>query len=163
MYNVGLNLSGKDVLVVGAGSVAERKIKSIIEEGCKIKVISTDATEYIKDLAEKKRITLIYQKADAGIVSKKYFIIFATTSDPELNREICNRAISMNILCNDVSDHNISNFISLAVIKFGYIDISIGTGGMNPRLSKTLKNELYDDIINGGTKFVTHIKYLLDN
>ena len=163
MYNIALNISNKNVLIFGAGRIAERKIKTIIDENCKITVISVNATEYIKALATNGKIRLMLRNGSINDVSKKYFIIFAATSNKELNNEICKTADSMNILCDNVSNHNTSNFISPASMKISGISISINTGGVNPSLAKILKEELYNDIMDGKNEFVKHIKYLLDN
>ncbi|EQB73896.1 MAG: hypothetical protein AMDU4_FER2C00038G0010 [Ferroplasma sp. Type II] len=43
-----IKISGKRILFVGGGNIAERKIKKLIEESPKISVISPEVTDFIK-------------------------------------------------------------------------------------------------------------------
>ncbi len=160
MYNISLNLSYKNVLFVGGGKVAERKIKSIIDENCKITVIAPQINGFISDLVEKSRITVIKRKFELDDVSKKFFIVFAATNDIQLNRLIYEKFNEINVLCNNVSDGNYTNFISSATAKFNNIIISINTVNKDPLLSKKIKNMLTNDIENNTYNFENCIKYL---
>ncbi|WP_369683202.1 bifunctional precorrin-2 dehydrogenase/sirohydrochlorin ferrochelatase, partial [Streptococcus danieliae] len=40
MYPIMLNLKGKQAVIVGGGQVAARKIRSLLEEGASVQVIS---------------------------------------------------------------------------------------------------------------------------
>ncbi len=160
MYNISLNLSYKNVLFIGGGKVAERKIKSIIDENCKITVIAPQTNDYISNLVEKSRVTVIKREFEPNDVSKKYFMVFAATDDVELNRLIYEKFNDINVLCNNVSDGEYTNFISSATAKFKNIVISINTVNKDPLLSKEIKNMLISDIENNTHNFENRIKCL---
>ena len=51
-----INMEGRNVIVIGGGSVALRKIRILIEYGADIRMISSKITDELKLLADKKYI-----------------------------------------------------------------------------------------------------------
>lgn len=49
-----INMEGRNVIVIGGGSVALRKIRILIEYGADIRMISSKITDELKLLADKK-------------------------------------------------------------------------------------------------------------
>ena len=56
-YPINLNLKDKECLVIGAGRVAERKVRRLLECGAQVSVIAPLVTPRLKTLAGKKKIT----------------------------------------------------------------------------------------------------------
>ena len=54
-YPVMMNLDGKQVVVVGGGRVALRKIKSLLLSGAEVVVISPDVVNELRELATRGR------------------------------------------------------------------------------------------------------------
>ena len=61
-YPVMMNLDGKQVVVVGGGRVALRKIKSLLLSGAEVVVISPDVVNELRELATKGTITWIPER-----------------------------------------------------------------------------------------------------
>jgi len=57
-YPVYLDIKDRDCLVVGGGSVGTRKVKTLLECGAKVTVVSIDATEKLKELSDSGVIQL---------------------------------------------------------------------------------------------------------
>ena len=55
-YPISLDLSQKICLVVGGGPVAERKVKSLLECGALVRVVSPEITPGLENLADEGRI-----------------------------------------------------------------------------------------------------------
>ena len=56
-YFAGLDLTGKRVVVVGAGGVAQRRVPRLIGAGALVEVISPEATPAVEAMAQSGEIT----------------------------------------------------------------------------------------------------------
>ena len=153
-----INIKNKKILFIGSGKIAERKIKNVITYEPSICVIGIKATDYILNLNKNNMISYYKKEFNDDDIENDYFMVFAATSNRELNKNISILCKNKNILCDNVSDHNYSDVITPVNIKIDCIDISINTNGENPELTKELKNLLLNDIINNNCNFEKKIK-----
>ncbi len=144
-YPVGLNIRDKDVLVVGAGRVAERKIRMLRLFGAKVSVVAPQVTRYIARLSKDGSIKLferIYKTPDIN----KARLVIAATSDAKTNEKVSADARKKNIFVNVVDHSSHSDFISPAVIRKKGLVISVSTDGKHPVLSKRFKDFLKEKV-----------------
>lgn len=140
-YPVMLNIEGKRCLVVGGGSVAHRKVLSLLECGAIVTVIAPEVNESILKLWEESRIRLIrrnYIKSDL----RGYFIVVAASDDRDVNKLIAEEAGAEGVPVNVVDSRELSSFIMPSVIRRGDLTVAISTGGKSPLLSKMLRQKL---------------------
>ena len=144
-YPVNLNLSGKKIIVAGAGSVAERKILSLLKTGERILVVSPIVTTpKLKHLADSGAITWKkrgIKKTDL----KNAWLVIAATNDASVNRSVSGWAKKNNTLVNVVDEPVLSNFISPAVFRNQKVMVAVCTDGKDPVLSRDLKNFLKEN------------------
>ena len=57
-YPIFIDLKGRNVLVVGGGAVAGRKIHTLLEYGAVVRVVSLDLDSSLKELVESEGLTL---------------------------------------------------------------------------------------------------------
>ncbi|HEY4543863.1 MAG TPA: bifunctional precorrin-2 dehydrogenase/sirohydrochlorin ferrochelatase [Tissierellaceae bacterium] len=138
-YPVMLDLKNKEVLVVGAGKVAYRKIKNLIKAKAKITVVSN---EFLKEF-ESLNVNLIKDCYNEKYLKGK-FLVIAATSNNKVNEKIAKDAKENSILCNVVDNKEISDFITPAVVSKEEVLISISTNGKYPALSKYIRKDLED-------------------
>ena len=89
--------------MVGAGKVAEGKIRGLIEARASIEVVAPEAVWQLKKWAWEGIIgwkPRVFQPSDLDQVS----LVIAATSVPEVNREVFKQARLRNVLCNAVDD-----------------------------------------------------------
>ena len=87
VYPVFLKLRGRDVLVVGAGPVAERKIASLLEAGAKVRVVAPAATEAVERWAREGRLAWAARPfVDADVEGAR--LVFASTSDAAMQKQV---------------------------------------------------------------------------
>ena len=150
---VDLNLQGKTVIVIGGGNEAEKRINSLIKQGCEIIVISDSVNSKINKLSKTKTITLEKRKIhDTKFMSElKPNIIITTTDDRKINEKIIKDAKKKNILVYSSDNPENSDFSNPAIIDFErMIQIAIFTGGRSPMMSKKLKSKsekIFQEII----------------
>jgi siroheme synthase-like protein len=141
---IDLNLRGKTVIVIGGGNEAQKRINSLVKQGCEIIVISDSVNSQINKLAKIKKIKLKKQKIqDTKFISKyKPNMVITTTTDSKLNQKIINTAKKSKIIAYSSDNPEDSDFSNPAIIDFeNMIQIGIFTGGRSPSMSKKLKTK----------------------
>jgi precorrin-2 dehydrogenase/sirohydrochlorin ferrochelatase len=136
-----LDLSDQNVVVVGGGEVAERKIKNLLAYGCKIYVTSPHLTPYLTHLVAKKEIYRIPHESLDRFLDNAFMVI-AATNDPEVNTQSASRAKKRAILVNVVDRPGDCNFIVPSIVKRGDLQIAISTGAKSPALARKIRHEL---------------------
>ena len=138
-----LQLDKLPCLIVGGGSVAERKIDLLIKANADITIVSIEFTDYILDLAKKYNIECVTQKySDSILKHKKFKFVIAATNNVALNQEIANDCDKENIIINVVDQPEICDFIFPSILERGDITVAVSTGGASPVLARVLRTKL---------------------
>jgi precorrin-2 dehydrogenase/sirohydrochlorin ferrochelatase len=140
-YPVHLDVSGRSCLVVGGGAVGARKAGTLCDCGAAVTVVSPEATEALRRLAEGGRIEL-RQRDYASEDLAGMFLVIGATDDEELNRRISRDAESRRILCNIADRPEACSFILPSIVTQGDLVLTISTAGKSPALAKRLRQEL---------------------
>jgi len=141
---INLHPRNRKVVVVGGGSEALKKIRSLIKETSEIIVISEKFNSRILSLAKQKKITAKKMKIRDGSFISKYrpFIVVAATNDSEINRRIIQESKKLRIISYSVDDPSSSDFSFLSIVNVkGVVDIGISTGGKSPIVAKKIRRD----------------------
>lgn len=128
---VSLDLTGRQVLVIGGGRIAYHKTIKLMENGAQVTVIAPTVVESFLGLD-----CIVQRRAYRQGDETGFFMVICATDDAALNRQIyedCNRA---GILCVSVS--NPSHCSMSATAEKGGISVSVSTVGQNPGFAKHL-------------------------
>ena len=141
LFAMEMNLEGRNVLVVGGGSIALRKVKTLLPTGARIKVVSPQFAPEFAEISS-PNCTLVqhpYEPADLmGI-----FLAFICTDKPAVNAQVSNDARARRILVNNACDYLDGDFIVPARMDFGEnIAVTVSTQGRTPALAKKLKQKI---------------------
>ena len=140
-YPVFLDLQGRRVLVVGAGAVALRKTKGLVEAGAHVTVVAPESLPDFEDLPL-RLVRRRFRPADLDGV----LLVFAATDDRRVNHRIRLAAQSRGILANIADSAAECDFVVPARVQRGDVHIAISTGGKSPRVSAELRRKL-DEIL----------------
>jgi precorrin-2 dehydrogenase/sirohydrochlorin ferrochelatase len=140
-YPVFLKLEGKLCVVIGGGRVAERKVLSLLEASARVRLISPEATEKLKDLAQKGLIQWEKRGYQWGDLEGA-FLVIAATNNPQVQEEVFQEAETKNLPCNVVDKPEFCNFIVPATVKREELVIAISTGGASPAVARRLREKL---------------------
>lgn len=152
-YPLLLDLKGKKCVVVGGGSVAQRKVKSLLKAKARVWIISQDLSDGLRKLKRKKTIFHIKSRYQKKYLNQA-FLAIAATSDEEINRRVAYDAQAQGKLTNVVDAPRLSNFIVPSSITRGDLIISISTSGKAPGLSKRIRKDLNKLLIPHYGKFL---------
>jgi precorrin-2 dehydrogenase/sirohydrochlorin ferrochelatase len=136
-----LKLTARPCLVVGAGSIAESKIASLLEADARVRVVAPKATEQVRAWAQSKKIDW-HQRTFQHNDLEGMFLVVAATSSRELNEQIFKEASRRGVLCNIVDVPELCDFYYPAVVQRGALQIAISTAGLSPALAQRLRKEL---------------------
>ncbi len=140
-YPMFVSLTGRTCLVIGGGSVGERKIRKLIEHDAKIHLVARSLTPWLEECCQQRKVMYL------GTEYKKVFIrqadlVFAATDDPELNRQIATDANQAGAWCNMASDPEAGSFIVAAVHEQGPLSIAVATSGVSPAAAARIRDQL---------------------
>lgn len=141
LFPMFVKLEGRRVLVVGAGSVGEAKIESLLATGARVRVVAPKATPRVREWAREGRIDWVVRQFCAADLMGMFLVIAATASVP-LHQEIYAEARSQGVLCNAVDEPERCDFYFPAVVRRGELQIAISTGGLSPALAQRLRKDL---------------------
>lgn len=140
-YPINLVLKNKKCVVIGAGNVAERKVRRLLECGALVSVISPAITPGLKNTVKTGKIIFKNRKFDFKDLDGAYLVIAATT-DRDINYAVSSYCRKNNILINVVDSPKECGFILPSIIRKGALTISISTDGISPALSKKIRQDL---------------------
>jgi len=140
-YPISLDLFQKICLVVGGGQVAERKVRSLLECGAGVKLVSPEITPGLRKLAAEGRIIYRAGSYHDGDLTGVFLVIGATDRE-EVNRRVADDCAGRNLIVNIVDDPAKCSFFVPAVVRRGALTIAVSTGGKSPMLARKIREEL---------------------
>ncbi len=134
-------LRGVPVTVVGAGTVAERKIAVLLDAGAHVTVVAPQATPAIDAWAADGRVSLRRRAYRAGDL-RGARLAYAATSLSDVNRAVRVEARAEGVWLNAVDQPDACDFITPALVRRGNLTIAISTDGRAPGFAKSLREDL---------------------
>jgi len=144
-YPVFLDINGRRCLVIGGGMVALRKVKSLLDSGAKVEVISPRLCAGLKQLLTDRKISVLHRKFRPGDL-KGAFIAIASTASPKTNVAIAEEGRKEKIVINVVDDPAHCDFILPSCFRRGVITLAVSTSGMSPALARKIRSRVEKDI-----------------
>lgn len=134
-----MSLSGKTVTVVGAGKIASRRIKVLLEYGARIRVIAPQICAEIRALSGS--LEIIEREYERGDVSGSFMVIAATDSR-EVNQKAGSDAKAEGIQVSVADSREECSFYFPAVIRKGGISIGLVSDGSDHAAAARTAGEL---------------------
>jgi uroporphyrin-III C-methyltransferase/precorrin-2 dehydrogenase/sirohydrochlorin ferrochelatase len=141
LYPLFLKLEGRDVLVVGGGTVAERKIADLAAAGARVRVIAPEATDAVKALAQAGEIKWLARPFDE-VDTDGAWLVVAATSDIEVQRRAALAAEARRVFIIAVDDLPNATAYSGAVIRRDPFLVAISSSAAAPALTRLVREVL---------------------
>ena len=146
LFSIELNLEGRNVLVVGGGSIALRKVKTLLPTGARITVVAPQILPDFKALVESEPLISLKEREYEPLDLCGIFMVFICTDKPAVNAVVNNDAHARRILVNNACDYRSGDFIVPARMNFGEnIAVTVSTQGYAPSLAKKLKQKIQSE------------------
>ncbi|WP_102418077.1 uroporphyrinogen-III C-methyltransferase [Mycobacterium sp. 4858] len=143
-YLAGLRLAGKKVVVVGGGTVAQRRLPLLIASGADVHVISRSATRSVEVMSG---ITLSLREYRDGDLDGAWYAI-AATDDPEVNAAVVAEAERRHLFC--VRADIAVEGTAVTPASFSYAGLSVGVlAGGEHRRSAAIRSAIREALQAG--------------
>lgn len=151
-----IQIKGKSVVIIGGGSVAERKVSNILPSDARVTIISPTLTYTLQKLRDNGQIRHIARRYEEGDLAEA-FIVIAATDDHDANLAVAREAEKLKVLVEVTDNPTIGNITSPAMMRQGDLSIAISTNNKAPSLSAAIKRELGRDY---GPEYAKTVKLL---
>ena len=168
LFSIEVNLEGKNVLVVGGGRIALRKVKTLLPTGARITVVapqfdpefdalcrhserSEESNQFSNSASAEQSLSItLKQRPYEPLDLRGIFMVFICTDQPAVNALVSNDARARRILVNNACDYLDGDFIVPARMDFGEnIAVTVSTQGRAPSLAKKLKQKIQTEWADG--------------
>ncbi|CDR05216.1 uroporphyrinogen-III C-methyltransferase [Streptomyces iranensis] len=146
-YPVGLRLSGRRVVVLGAGQVAQRRLPALIAAGADILLISPSATASVEAMAEAGEVRWERRRYQEGDFEGAWYVLI-TTDDPEANAAASAEAEARRIWCVRSDDAAAASAWTPATGRSEGVTIAVLTG-QDPRRSAAVRDAVVEGLRDG--------------
>ena len=136
-----LKLTDRPCLVIGAGSIAARKIDLLSRAGADITVIANDINPAVASIKKSHNLS-IKQKSFEKKDVEGFHLVVSATNDMATNQLVAQSATEHNILVNVVDNPALCSFIFPAIIDRSPIIAAVSSGGAAPVLARLLRAKI---------------------
>ena len=154
-YLVGLRLAGRKVVVVGGGTVAQRRLPLLIANGADVHVITRSATPAVEGITG---ITLTLREFRAGDLEGAWYAI-AATDDPDVNEAVVAEAERLHIFCVRADVAREGTAVTPASFEYEGLSVGVLAGGEHRRsaaIRSAIHEALQQGLITAETPGVVH-------
>ncbi|WP_335996187.1 bifunctional precorrin-2 dehydrogenase/sirohydrochlorin ferrochelatase [Fusobacterium polymorphum] len=143
-FPVSIDLNNKNVLVIGAGKIALRKIETLLNYNCNINIITKEILEEkFLELEKNNKIKIFKNQEFEEKFLENIFLVITATDNEILNKEISQLCMSKNILVNNITSKDDMNVRFMSIYEKDDIQIAISANG-NPKKAVEIKNKIKD-------------------
>jgi precorrin-2 dehydrogenase/sirohydrochlorin ferrochelatase len=128
-----MKIAGRRCVVVGGGSVAVRRSRSLVEAGADVTVIAPKIDDGFDHLPVKVECGP-YQTGDLHGA----LLVVVATNDSQVNQRVATDARSIGVLVNRADDPNGGDFVVPAHRRRGPITVAVSTDGISAAAAGTL-------------------------
>ncbi len=144
-----VDLSGKDILFVGGGHIAARRIGVLQPFVESMTVVAPEAEGSILELTESGEVNWITREFEEGDLEGRD-IVFAATDDKALNAEIAAMCREKGITVNASSEKELCDFYFPGIVRQGNTVIGVNASGEDHRKAKKVRERIQEILTEEG-------------
>ncbi len=137
IYPISLRLLGRRVLVVGAGSVAARRARGLLDAGAVVTVVAPVAGAGVMALVDAGLVLWRRRHYVSTDLDGAWFVQSAT-GVPDVDAQVAADAEAAHTWCVNASDHEVSAAWTPAVAEVDGVKVAVSAGG-DPRRAQRLR------------------------
>jgi uroporphyrin-III C-methyltransferase/precorrin-2 dehydrogenase/sirohydrochlorin ferrochelatase len=143
-YLVGLRLTNRKVVVVGGGTVAQRRLPLLVANGADVHVIARSATPAVEAMAG---ITLEIREFRDGDLEGAWYAV-AATDDPAVNAAVVAEAERYRIFCVRADVARDGTAVTPASFEYEGLSVGVLAGGEHRR-SAAIRSAIHEALQQG--------------
>ncbi len=146
-YFAGLDLAGRRVVVVGGGTVAQRRVPRLINAGARVEVISPEVTPAVEGMADSGDLVWHRRRYADGDLAGAWYVV-ACASGGEVNAQVVAEAERNTVFCVRADDASKGTAVTPAVAEHNGLALGLLAGG-DHRRSAAVKEALVEALRSG--------------
>ncbi|GAA1362511.1 uroporphyrinogen-III C-methyltransferase [Streptomyces beijiangensis] len=146
-YPVGLRLSGRRVVVIGGGQVAQRRLPALIAAGADLLLISPSATPSVEAMADAGEVRWEKRRYEDGDLADAWYVLIAT-ADKEANNAASAEAERNRTWCVRSDDAEAATAWTPATGRSEGVTVAVLTG-RDPRRSAAVRDAVVEGLRDG--------------
>ncbi len=136
--------------------VAQRKVRTLLEHGARVTVVSPAMTPWLRQAARARRVERRLRAFRPGDLRGMWLVVAATNGEA-VNRLVAREAARRRLFANIVDRQALCSFIAPAMARRGPLTLAVSTAGASPTVAKRVRDEL-DALV--GRRYVELIRLL---
>ncbi len=146
-YLVGLDLAGRRVVLVGGGTVAQRRLPRLISAGAAVELISPSTTPAVGGMIDAGEVVWHQRRYADGDLDGAWYAL-ACTDDPEVNAAVCAEAERRRIFCVRADAGIEGTAVTAAVGRHEGLVVGVLSGGQ-PLRSAAVRDNIVEALHTG--------------
>lgn len=146
-YLAGLDLAGRRVVVVGGGTVAQRRLPRLVSSGARVEVISPHVTPAVQAMADAGEIVWHQRRYADGDLNGAWYAV-TCTQDHEVNERVAAEAEAQRVFCVRSDAGAKGSAVTPATGEHDGLLVGVLAGGQ-PRRSAAVRDGLLDALREG--------------
>jgi uroporphyrin-III C-methyltransferase / precorrin-2 dehydrogenase / sirohydrochlorin ferrochelatase len=135
-----LNVSGREVLLVGGGPVAAAKLAQLLGAGARVTVVAPAFSREMEVAAGEASVVIARREFVESDLDAVWLVIAAAT--PAVNVRVSEAAAARRIFVNAVDDPANATAYMGGIVRRETVTVAISTGGAAPALTSLLREAL---------------------
>ncbi len=128
LYPLALKLADRRVLVVGGGTVATRRLPSLLAAGARVEIVSPELTPALQGYVDAGRVTWSSRRFEPGDVDGAWLVQVAV-DDPAAAEQVSVAAEQRRVFCVRADDRDAATAWTPAVTRHGPVTVAVTDGG----------------------------------
>lgn len=137
-FPIFLNLNERLVVIVGVGTVGQRKLAGLLQTGARVRLVDPCLAGQTPDTAQIEYRSREFRSGDLADAS----LAFACTSSGEVNRQVASEARLARIFCCVADQSDPGDFTLPAGLRRGPLQLAVTTGGRSPFMAALVRDQL---------------------
>ncbi|HEY2099061.1 MAG TPA: uroporphyrinogen-III C-methyltransferase [Pseudonocardia sp.] len=146
-YLVGLDLRDRLVVIIGGGSVVQRRAPRLLAAGARVRVISPSVTAVVEGLVGSGDVDWVRRRYTDGDLDGAWYAL-ACTDDPDANAAVVAEAVRRRVFCVRADAGELGSAVTPAVGEHEGLTLGVLSGG-EPRRSAAVRTALIEALAAG--------------
>lgn len=150
-YPAGLRLSGRRVVIVGGGNVAQRRLPALISAGARVHVVSPHVTPAIEGLVGAGEVAWVPRRFEPTDLDGAWYVV-AATDDAAVNDRVGEAAEERRTFCVRSDDASRATAFTPAVGRHDGVTVAVlgeRPADRDPRRSALVRDEVVEGLREG--------------
>ncbi len=153
VYLAGLRLSGRRVLVVGGGTVAQRRLPVLLQAGADVVLVAPRVTPAVEAMATAGELRWLPRGYADGDLDGAWYAL-ALTDDPAVNARVLADAQAARVFCVRADDADAGTALTPASgeqdgLRVGVLSSGAGRAGRDPRRAAAVRDGIVEALREG--------------